>query len=700
MLGKRLSRYLVALVIGALALTAVPAAGFGQADRLQNLEPGKRAELNEKVPVNFVFVGYERGDVDAGKFRAGLPNKYKPITRYRYFYNESVSKSLLGLNYTYDYNVKFAGGDYERKVFGFLSNAAKPAPLTDFQKLYNGNSSLFCNPPNGDPQPCQKKGVRDIKKNYHISAPAVEKWLAENPPAGVDTKRNTVFFINWWGDGTQPRQGFKHHVYTKTNEPDPDTGFNFGVRAQSRKLIAWGGTPAGDEENGLGSTRRVWFHDLSAGPDSFTDNWNVDDPDLTGDGVNDYRMPPIWEYFTPGGYRSASMLTGDLSKISRYVAIDLFFTSSPLYPPQFTPRLLPNRINLDINTIEGIPNTNASKRYQTPALLLDEVSELHRLPYSIDQQDLAYKGRAKGCYVLFLKNSRCFPKKYPNYPANANLNANLFLFGAQNLDRLLDDERSKREYEATLINWAVPDGPKGKTSPPLLGLADDNYRSGTQSFVFSFVSPDIAQAYGLTTTEIHEYGHHLNLSHPFDGFDYGTETDFDWDGKYYFTGVGNENNTMMSYVDLNWDFSQFDRDNTNRFQAAAYINNASALAKQIRRDPNANRAADDLAAADKSYGAAKKAIARHDYPATFENARAAYEHALQGARDAGVPVEASNSGRTATPRGAAVSSAIPGRYTDRPQPAEQDEPLQRQKAEDIQVNRPQDFSPLAHRLRQ
>ena len=26
---------------------------------------------------------------------------------------------------------------------------------------------------------------------------------------------------------------------------------------------------------------------------------------------------------------------------------------------------------------------------------------------------------------------------------------------------------------------------------------------------------------------------------------------------------------MMSYIDLNWDFSQFDRDNSDRFLAAA-----------------------------------------------------------------------------------------------------------------------------------
>jgi hypothetical protein len=692
-LGKRLRGYLAAFGIGVLALAGVPAAGFGQAGDYQNLEPGKRADLDEKASVNFVFVGYDQGDVSAGRFRSTLPDQYKPIVRSRYFYNKSVKKSLLGLNYTYDYNVRFADGAYERRFFSYLSNAAKPAPLTDFQKLYNGKPRKFCKPPNGEPKPCQKQGVRDIKKNYRISALSVEEWLAANPPAGVDTERNTVFFINWWGNGEKPRKGFKHHVYTKTNEPEPDTDFNFG-RDDSRKLIAWGGTPADDEESGLGSTRRVWFHDLSAGPDSFTDNWNVDDPDLTGDGKEDYRLPPVWEYYAKDGYHPASRLTGDLARVARYVAIDLFFTSSPLYPPQYTPRLLPNKINLDVNTVEGIPGKNYSRRYQTPSLMLDEIRELHHLPYSIDQQDVAYEGRAKRCYLLWLANVPCYPKEVFAYPGTANL----FLYGADNLGRLLDDERTAREYEAVLLNWAVEDGPRGLTSPPLLGYADDNYRNGTQSFVFSFISPDIAQNYGLTTTEIHEYGHHLNLSHPFDGFDYENKTQFGWDGKYYFTGVGNEVNSIMSYVDLNWDFSQFDRDNTDRFQAAAYINNANALARKIQNDPDADQAADELAAADVAYGEAKTALARHDYAGTFGKAREAYEHALQGARDAGVPVKPSNNGRTASKK-AEISSVLPGRYIDRPRPAEREQPMRRQDAADIEVHKAQHFSPLAHRLR-
>ena len=43
------------------------------------------------------------------------------------------------------------------------------------------------------------------------------------------------------------------------------TGTDFGTRS-SRKLIAWGGTRAEDEETGAGQKQnaRVWFHDLSA----------------------------------------------------------------------------------------------------------------------------------------------------------------------------------------------------------------------------------------------------------------------------------------------------------------------------------------------------------------------------------------------------------------------------------------------------
>ena len=111
------------------------------------------------------------------------------------------------------------------------------------------------------------------------------------------------------------------------------------MNRESRKIIAWGGTTPDDEETGLGGRgeRRVWFFDLSAGPEAWGGNYDITFDDLDGDGEPDYRIPVAWEY-AADGYRAPSELAGDLSKVARYAAINLMFTSSPLYPPYLTPR--------------------------------------------------------------------------------------------------------------------------------------------------------------------------------------------------------------------------------------------------------------------------------------------------------------------------------------------------------------------------
>ena len=68
--------------------------------------------------------------------------------------------------------------------------------------------------------------------------------------------------------------------------------------ATTRKIVAWGGTTPDDEETGLGrrGVNRVWFYDLSAGPEAWAGNFDITNADLDGDGVADYRIPVSWEY--------------------------------------------------------------------------------------------------------------------------------------------------------------------------------------------------------------------------------------------------------------------------------------------------------------------------------------------------------------------------------------------------------------------
>jgi hypothetical protein len=616
---------LVLIVLGVLTggvLTAVPAAA--DPPDFDHLEPGGQPRLVERLPVNVVFIGYDVSQVNPATFFGALPRNYEPVVRRRLDYGV---KEPLGITYRYDYRVRYADKAYQDKFFRQLKRLATAAPLTAFQSDYNDQDS----------------NAKVVADNHQIDAPSVEKWLAYNPPGGVDTRRNTVFLINWHG-----RPDFVHHVYTKTDEPDPDTGYNFGEQRDSRKLVAWGGTTANDEENGLGSTRRVWFHDLSAGPESWSGNWNVDDADLDGDGEDDYRIPVAWEY---GAYRPKAELTADLAKLVRYVALDLLFTPSPLYPVELPTREPPSTIDIDQNTYEGWPGVDASKTYLKPPLIKAELSELvWRNQLSYDDQDLPYRGHAKRCYEQAMEGVSCYPQL--GYPAEANF----FLQNTFQLARTQDDQ-GRVDYELPVFNYAVGEG----VPTPALGFADDNYRDGTQSYVFGFVSPEIVQAgYGLTTTTIHEVGHHLGMSHPHDGYDSTSGVDFGPSGAYYFVNVGDETNSMMSYIDLNWDFSQFDRDNMDRYQTAALYEAANRLAQLALDAPQAEKAYDELLRADLLLGQAKASFGRHDYTGALSSALQAYESVVEGAREAGVDTDAAQAeARIAARESRRPSSAHP-----------------------------------------
>lgn len=625
---------LAAVAAAALvAAAAAPAAGD-----FAGLNPGGLPDLRETVPVNVVFVGFDGYDVGGAGFRSVLPQTYVPVVRSRLWYGV---KEELGLRYTYDFNVVRADEEYEDALFAALADLGTPAPLTLFQQLYNLSGG----------------NILEVDEENHvfIDAPSVERWLLENPPPGVDPSRNTVFFVNWWG-----RDDFRFHVYTKIGEPDPDTGYDFGQNRSSRKLVAWGGTAPADEETGYrGKPGRVWFYDISAGPESWNGSYDVVDceavacpPDFVDFDIpeSEYRIPPIWEY-DPAGYRDPSALDGDLGKLTRYVALNLLFTTSPLYPPYLTPTKLPGSINLDSNTYEDWPGVDASEQYIKPQLLVSEEQELVKLPMTYDNQDVPLTGKAEQCFQEWLFQppfaDNCYAPSYPLYPAAANL----FLDNALRRDTFTGG--APGEYEAMAFNYAT-----GEDLPTPLGFADDNWIDGTQSFIFNFVSPGIVDAgYGLTTTMIHEYGHHFGVSHPHDGWDSEGGFDYGPEGDYFFAWSGDESNSMMSYIDVNWDFSQFDQDNHNRHRAAGYMLNANVLAEAVLATPGKLPAKLVLRVADGACAFGKLRLASHDYEGTFRSARRCYELAKLSAQMAGVPATASENGWQVVDAAAAPAAA-------------------------------------------
>ncbi len=496
-----------------------------------------------------------------------------------------------------------------------------PALNTIYQDIYND----------------QKHNVLDVAHNNFIDAADTEHWLAHHPPAGVNTKQDTVYLIDWYG-----RSDFEFHVYTKFDEPDPDTGFNAGETYSSRKTMAWGGTPADDPESGDGTTHRVWFFDHSAGPDAWGGSYDVDDKDLDGDYAADYRIPAVWEY-AKNGYRSPSKLTGDLALLTRYVAINLLFTTSPLYPPALTPPGMPGTINLDLNTYEAWPGVDASKTYLKRNLVVANEQRLVRTPVTGDSQDVKLVGKAKECFEGWGDGTLCYPKR----TFYSNPQANLFLYHALNRSTFTD---GGGDYEATLFNFATnPDMSNG-----LLGFSDDNWYDGTQSSIFTFLSPDIVDfGYGQTTTDIHEIGHHLGMSHTHDGLDSETGLDYYATGDFYFVWLGDESNSIMSYMDTNDEFSQFDYDNHWRTVAAAYLINANAIAADVLKSHSAGAGLAALNTADVQSGLTEAAFAAHRYGAAFDHAHRAFDAAVAAAHAAGVPVISSTNGWYVVPASAA-----------------------------------------------
>ena len=229
------------------------------------------------------------------------------------------------------------------------------------------------------------------------------------------------------------------------------------------------------------------------------------------------------------------------------------------------------------------------------------------------------KGRAEYCFLRWVKGKICYPHR-PQYPDGF---ANLFLYGAINRSRFTD---GGGQYEATVFNYATDFDAGGG----LLGYADDNWLDGTQSAVFAFVDPTIVEfGYGLSTTTIHEVGHHVGMSHPHDGFDYERGIDFGPADRFYYAWSGDESNSIMSYIDVNWDFSQFDLDNHWRTTAAAYLINANAIAADVLASPDAAAGMAALGHADVEAGLAQAAFTSHDYAAAFDHAQAAFGFAKQ-----------------------------------------------------------------------
>jgi hypothetical protein len=563
-------------------------------DDQRGLQPGEQVTYEQNVPINIVFIGYPRDAIDREEMLDVLPDSYAPVVRYPQFYG--LLGREMGLNFEFDYRVTFASQDLTNRFFRYLSQIGTVGEPTDFQLMYND----------------QENNVLDVTDEVlYIDAPSVEKWLARQ---FEKEKGYTIVFINWYS-----RPDFNFHVYTKTDEPDTDTGYNFGEIRASRKMIAWGG-----------GNSRLWFYDLSAGPEAWTDNWNVDTPDLDENGTEDYRMPPIWEY-DEDGYRDPSALSSDLGLVTRFVGINLLFTASPLYDPMATaPGAGGNRV-VHINMFEDDPGSVGSDFINAASVASEFESFQPYYDWEVNVVSLPLEGDALRAFRIFAgldTSEDCWSNFGTPF-------AQLFCYFELNR-AIYIPEYNEADYVAGIFAFNTTETNLG-TEVGLLGFADDDWLSGTPTFVFEFDTAEYRElGYGFSSTTIHEGGHHFGLSHPHDGYDSELGLDYGPADEFYFAWSGDESHTVMHYIALTNEFGQFDRDNMYRWEMAGYLNWSNALLAEIQAHPRANEVRERIHVANQFAETALRAFDQWKYRQAAANARKAYEQLARAAARLGI----------------------------------------------------------------
>jgi hypothetical protein len=358
----------------------------------------------------------------------------------------------------------------------------------------------------------------------------------------------------------------------------------------------------------------------------------VDDPDVTGDGIEDYRMPPIWEY-TTGGYRDPGELSYDLGLVTRYVGIDLLFTTSPLYDPLITAPVRRGDKVLHVEMFEDDPGDSGLNWITTDHIK----EELHKFqPYYkwkvvLEDNDPIDPGAEKAFRIFTYLDLG--PDCWQAYGTRF---AQLFCYFDGNLGTYVPAYKPK-DYVGEVFAFNTTDANMG-AQLGLLGFADDNWVDGTQTYVFQFDTPWYRTlGYGFSDTTVHEFGHHVGMSHPHDGYDYEDDSHIGPGDDFYFIWSGDESNTVMSYISLSAGFSQFDKDNMYRWEMAGYINWANELLADILAHPDADEVQGLLDRADKAASAALSNFANWKYSRAVRKAQRAYNLITKAAERLGIP---------------------------------------------------------------
>ena len=226
----------LALMLAAAALTARPQASGDGKSNPGGLSPGKFVVHEQRVPIRIVLIGFDKEQINAGDLHRTVAGHLQAGCA-----QSTVLRPRRAQSWT---AVQLQVPDPAQGPR--LHRSLLRASRIDRDR---GTAHPVSNPVQraGHERPRRDRpGARHRRRR---ASSAGWRQHASQRRAGY-----TVYFVNWYG-----RNDFRFHVFTKKDDPDPDTGFNFGELAQSR-----------DQLLGRNAASRTWFYDFSAGPE-----WNT-----------------------------------------------------------------------------------------------------------------------------------------------------------------------------------------------------------------------------------------------------------------------------------------------------------------------------------------------------------------------------------------------------------------------------------------
>ena len=570
-------------------------------------------QIDVNADVNFLFVGFDRKtfagnesdpvDVDAiyeNVFKDQiLPQANDQVLRFHALLDEQgkyAGHPRTGLTLHYRHHLFFTGSKFENRFFGYLADKGLESPPTRWQDRYNAQD-----------------GVLDISEPIlRIDGPAVEGWLLRQAKSlkGYKPDHSTVVFINWYG-----RADFRHHVYFG-NGFDPDTGRD--DRLNDYEVGSMWGSSRG----------RLWFYDLSAGPDGL--NWDIEHPEffdrfrVNADGEPDIRVPPVWEmgdglaeYIVP----DATIAAGILARTALYGIVH----ANPGYDPMVSfPKPGGTRF-VRTNLFRENPDTPLEE-FLHPGEVLAELRRVQPIaPTQLTLTDYPFAGEDRETYEIYSRGFGYQAAPDDCWNAYGYVSAQLYCHVYEDVETYA--AAGPRDWAVPLMFYEVSDETArsiGRFHP--LGISDsdphgDPYQTFAQIFPGLRAWNGFAPGVGGTNLVSHEVGHHIGLAHPHDWYDSDDNADRSAGNNVWAWSMDGCQCTMGYFNTA--DFGEFEKDSLARSFSARAYQTARAMLPSL---PKAERKR-----VVESLRETVDALKAGDYPKAARKAKAGYYRAWKSA---------------------------------------------------------------------